>query len=310
MGDVAGAEAGARIPAALAEAKGLAPIHTAEAVATAQGVSPIHTQEAINAAAGVAPVTEATHAAERDYDNAHPAPDKPIISIQAPTDPSKPAQVVAVDPRDPLHPRVADVPGVTKGGVAGAGSPSGLTMQTMARMGTSYNDLAQSIAQMEKFENDPAFRAKLTASNKALMAAAEAQPNAEAHGITGVLGNAVGQLASGAAQGHLDPELNTYLNLRQRVGTAFTELLPRPNQQLLQIEKGLSGIDVGWNPLLLTGIQGRRRGGLEVLRNILSKQGLVDAQGNVTGAPGAQSDPGDSGDPDFAALMAKYGKKP
>ena len=163
----------------------------------------------------------------------------------------------------------------------GAGGLSGITMQTMARMGTSYNDLTQAVDQMDRMENDPAFRAKLTTYNKALMAGAETQPNAEAKGLGGLVSNMAGQYAAGHAQQALDPDLNTYLNLRQRVGTAFTELLPRPNQQLLQIEKGLSGIDVGWNPELLKGIQTRRQGGLTVLKNILSKQGMIDAQGNL-----------------------------
>lgn len=173
------------------------------------------------------------------------------------------------------------------GGKAGGGGNglngalSGITMQTMGRMGTSYNDLAQTIAEMEKMENDPAFRAKLTAWNKSKMAGAEAHPNADAHGIGGVAGNMLGQFAAGKAQESLDPELNTYLNLKQRVGTAFTELLPRPNQQLLQIEKGLSGIDVGWNPQLMAGIQARRKGGLEVLKNILGQQGMLDESGNI-----------------------------
>jgi hypothetical protein len=160
---------------------------------------------------------------------------------------------------------------------------SGITMQTMGRMGTSYNDLKQTIDEMEKMENDPKFRSKLSAYSKSLMAGAETHPNADAHGAGGFASNMLGQYASGLAQKSLDPDLNTYLNLKQRVGTAFTELLPRPNQQLLQIEKGLSGIDVGWNPQLMTGIQARRRGGLDVLANILSQQGMLDESGNVTG---------------------------
>lgn len=178
---------------------------------------------------------------------------------------------------------------VGKAGGAG-GALSGITMQTMGRMGTSYNDLAQTIAEMEKMENDPIFRAKLTAWNKSKMAAAETHPNADAHGFGGVFNNALGQFAAGQAQSALDPDLNTYMNLKQRVGTAFTELLPRPNQQLLQIEKGLSGIDVGWNPQLMAGIQARRRGGLEVLQNILSQRGMLDENGHIkTGASATSS---------------------
>lgn len=205
------------------------------------------------------------------------------------------------------------------GAGSGGGALSGLTMQTMARMGTSFNDLSQAVDQMDRMENDPAFRAKLTAYNKALMAGAEAQPNAEAHGLGGMLSNMAGQLASGKAQQSLDPDLNTYLNLKQRVGTAFTELLPRPNQQLLQIEKGLSGIDVGWNPELLKGIQARRQGGLNVLKNILSHQGMLDENGQVSGTPtggrgGGGGAPRQSAPPTteqalWDAAVAKYGKQ-
>lgn len=191
--------------------------------------------------------------------------------------PIDPKTVKPFGNRGTLKPPVADAK-------QGTGSTmSGQTMQTMGRMGTSFNDLKQSIDQMEKMENDPAFRQKLTSMSKAGMAGAEAHPNADAHGLGGFLSNVGGQYLAGKAQENLDPDLNTYLNLKQRVGTAFTELLPRPNQQLLQIEKGLSGIDVGWNPQLLSGVQGRRRGGLDVLQNILSAQGMVDEQGNITG---------------------------
>ena len=251
-----------------------------------------------------------------------PAGFKPYAPPQAPqimqgTDPTGgPAFFRVPKFGGPAEPVSGMTPNPTGGGASGL---SGLTMQTMARMGTSFNDLSQAVDQMDRMENDPAFRAKLTAYNKALMAGAEAQPNAEAHGIGGMLSNMAGQLASGKAQQSLDPDLNTYLNLKQRVGTAFTELLPRPNQQLLQIEKGLSGIDVGWNPELLKGIQARRQGGLNVLRNILSHQGMLDENGQVSGTPtggrgGGGGAPRQSAPPTteqalWDAAVAKYGKQ-
>lgn len=72
QGSVAGAEANARVPAAVTEAQLLAPIHTGEAIATAQGVSPIHTQEAVNTARGVAPIHIGEHETERQFDVTHP----------------------------------------------------------------------------------------------------------------------------------------------------------------------------------------------------------------------------------------------
>jgi len=194
------------------------------------------------------------------------------------------------------------IPG--QGGAGGAGAMSGQTMQTLGRMGTSFNDLSQSIDQMEKMEADPAFRAKLTSLNKAAMAGAETHPNMEAHGLGGFVSNMGGQFLAGKAQEHLDPQLNTYLNLRQRVGTAFTELLPRPNQALLQLEKGMSGIDVGWNDQLMAGVQARRRGGLDVLKNILAQQGMLDENGRVSGKKNTPGAGGRSGNPPAPTVTA------
>lgn len=169
----------------------------------------------------------------------------------------------------------------------GAGALSGQTMQTLGRLGMSFNDLKQAIDQMDRYENTPGNLAKQTAMKQALGAASEAHPSQEAHGLMGALNNAAGAFVGAKAQekiGKDDPEYRTYLNNKQRVATAFTELLPRPNQQLLQLEKGLSGADVGWNPDLIKNIQARRRGGLDVLKNILAQQGMVNDQGEMTGA--------------------------
>lgn len=173
-----------------------------------------------------------------------------------------------------------------KSGTGRGAALSGQTMQTLGRLGMSFNDLKQAIDQMDQFENDPKNLQKMTPARRAIAATSETMPNPEAHGLMGGLNNAAGALLGGIAQQKLsqdDPQFNTYLNNKQRVATAFTELLPRPNQQLLQLEKGLSGADVNWNPTLMGNIQSRRRGGLDVLKNILQQQGMLDESGNMTG---------------------------
>lgn len=92
---IAGAEANARVPAAVSEAKQLSPITTQTAVNTAKAVSPITTETAVNTAKAVAPVTVDTHAQERRFDNANPAPVQPSYSFQTITAPDGSQHVAA-----------------------------------------------------------------------------------------------------------------------------------------------------------------------------------------------------------------------
>lgn len=181
------------------------------------------------------------------------------------------------------------IPGVQAKGAGGAGGQSGIMLQTLGRMGMSMNDLASAIKQMDAYENNPNNLAKLTPFKQAIGAASEATPNQEAKGFTGVLNNSAGAFTAARAQKYLaqnDPAYKTYLFNKQRVATAFTELLPRPNQQLLHIEKGLSGIDVGWNPDLIGDVQTRRTNGYNMLKDILSSSPL--GQKALQGHGGAQ----------------------
>lgn len=59
--------------AAVQQATALSPIKVKEAVDQATALSPIKVSEAVETAKGTAPVQQATHAANRDYDNANPA---------------------------------------------------------------------------------------------------------------------------------------------------------------------------------------------------------------------------------------------
>lgn len=87
MGAVAGAEATAKVPAAIQQAAAIAPIDVKKAtdiatavepikvktaVDTAAGVAPIKVKQALDTATGVAPVARATHAANRQFDVDHP----------------------------------------------------------------------------------------------------------------------------------------------------------------------------------------------------------------------------------------------
>lgn len=162
------------------------------------------------------------------------------------------------------------------------GTQGALVLQTLARLGMNYNDLSQAVDKMDKLEGDKTFLGLQTPVNKAKIGLASTESNPHPKGLLEGLSNSAMQGVAGLAQRSLDPSLNTYNNLKTRVGTAFTEAMPRPNQQLLQIERGLSGIDVGWNPDLLQSVQSRRRGGLDVLRGILANEGLIDANGNFT----------------------------
>lgn len=172
-------------------------------------------------------------------------------------------------------------------GTGGAGG--GMQLLAEGRLGFSFNDLKNTIADMTAKENDPAFRAKLTAFTKGQMAAAQTTPNSEAHGMTGVIGNFGGQYLAGKAGENLDPELRQYMLDKMRVGLAFTESMPRPQQQLLHIEQGLSGMDVNWDPGSVAAVQQRRLTGYQVLGSLMRQQGLIDADGNyiMRGSGGA-----------------------
>jgi hypothetical protein len=228
------------------------------------------------------PLAKASEQARMEFGQAPPPVVQPqIISAQVPGGPPAffrvPKDDGAATPIEGLEPK--------KGSTSAL---SGQTMQTLGRMGMSYNDLQQTIARMDAYENDSNNLKRLTPTQQTVGAVSEFHPNPEAKGIAGMAGNAAGTFFGARAQQSLaqnDPKYRQYLLDKQRVAMAFTELLPRPNQQLLQMEKGVSGADAGWTPDILQSIQTRRQGGLDVLKGILSGQGYIDANGTFVSLP-------------------------
>ncbi len=191
--------------------------------------------------------------------------------------------------------RAVDSSGLTPKVAGAGGQTSAQAALAMQRLGMSLADVKAAHDRMTAAENDPEFRKLLTTGNQAGMNAADVKPDIHASGLMGALNNAGGSLVSGLAQTHLDPRLNTYRRDKETVGTALTEVLPRPNQQLLQIEKGLSGIDAGWNPDLTAAAQARRAQGIVQLQNALDQ--LQAGRGGTAPHPAtaptrAPNDPG------------------
>ncbi len=171
---------------------------------------------------------------------------KPVKDYVPPTKP----ETVEVSHPDGSKTLEAKTPGMQTAPASEAKQTPALMIATMNRLGLSEGDISAAIEQMDKAENDPEFRRQLTVWNKMKSAAATTKQDEHATGALGVINNMIGAGISGAAQQSLRdfPALSTYLRNKEVVGTAATEILPRPNQQLLQIEKGLSGIDINWNP--------------------------------------------------------------
>lgn len=163
-----------------------------------------------------------------------------------------------------------------------------LMIASMNRLGLAENDISSAIEAMERDENDPAFREELTAVTQALAAAAQTTPDPHPHGVTGAVNNIGGTLIAGQAQKIMQehPRVATYMRNKRIVGTAATEILPRPNQQLLAIEQGLSGIDVSWNPELIKDVQHRRRMMRDMLHESLQSTPLAGKTGSRTATKG------------------------
>ena len=52
------------------------------------------------------------------------------------------------------------------------------------------------------------------------------------------------------------------------------------------MEKGISGTDAGWTPDIIASVQDRRRGGLNIIKGILSGQGYIGPTGEFMPASG------------------------
>lgn len=203
-----------------------------------------------------------------------------------------------------------------KASATGPGSLSGLAMQQAARMGMSSNDIQQAIQQMERFESNPDNIKKIGVLKATEGAVSQTPTMGKSGGAMGAINNAAGTALTMGARKHLassDPEYQRYLNNAQRVALAFTEILPRPNQELLHMERGLSGQDIGWNPGMLQDIQTRRRTGLEMLQQVLAKSpmgtGATTSPKGSSGTGGTGSSKGGF-DPDAFYQNYLNSKKP
>lgn len=177
-----------------------------------------------------------------------------------------------------------------KGGIAGT------TMVTLARVAVNYGDLGTALGKMKTFENSKANLAKIAQyaglANLAMQDVKTAQ--------TGSLFDAIGrqitaqQIANATVQ--LQSEFKDYyeyLQLVKRTGLAFTEVLPRPNRDLLAIEMSLSGVGAGAvdSPEYVKNIQDRRERGFETFKQILTKSGYIDPETGMFVANGTTTPP-------------------
>lgn len=168
------------------------------------------------------------------------------------------------------------------GGAGGKGM-SGQTMQALQRTAQSYGDLGATVKDMEDFENNADNLKRVNQYSALGNLAMQDVPTDAANGVLGAGGRYITKTMVNAAREKLSkefPEYMDYLNKAKRTGLAFTEVLPRPNRDLLHIEMGLSGVDAGASdtPDLVKSIQARRQNGLQTFRQILGGQGYLDPQ--------------------------------
>lgn len=136
-------------------------------------------------------------------------------------------------------------------------------------------------------------------------AASSIQPNPEAHGLMGMLNNSMGAAASGVANKSLaktDPTYQRYVNLLNSMSLAMTEVLPRPTQQILGIEKGINTVKAGDPPERIADIQHRLDKAYEYLFSdpeAMLRKGGAPAGGRAGGS-GAKA-PASSGNIDLNA---------
>ena len=164
-----------------------------------------------------------------------------------------------------------------KGGIAGS------TMTTLAKIATFYGDLGDALKQMTTFENDKKNLARIAQYAGLANLAMQDVKTAQTGSLFDALGRQITAQQIANAQVQLQSEFKdyyTYLQLVKRTGLAFTEVLPRPNRDLLSIEMSLSGVGAGAvdSPQLIKNIQDRRERGFETYKQILTKAGYIDPE--------------------------------
>lgn len=183
-----------------------------------------------------------------------------------------------------------DIEQQRKGGIAGN------AMMTLARTAQSYGDLSASLDKMKVFENDKDNLAKIAQyaglANMAMQDVKTAQ--------TGSLLDAFGRRITAQQIANAQVELQAnfkdywqYLQLVKRTGLALTEVLPRPNRDLLGLEMSLSGIGAGAvdSPDYIKDVQDRRDRAYNTFKQILTQTGNIDPETGMFIAKGTATSP-------------------
>jgi hypothetical protein len=141
------------------------------------------------------------------------------------------------------------------------GERAGLAAAFLSRLKMGKADFDNGMQFIRQYHGDLAQGKKsITPAMMAAGAAANVTQNPEAHGLTGLINNAAGSAVSGLANKAIaksDPDYQRYVNLLNSMSLAMTEVLPRPTQQILGIEKGINTAKAGDPPERLADIQHR-----------------------------------------------------
>lgn len=140
------------------------------------------------------------------------------------------------------------VGGGIKGG-AGGGERSGMAAAFLGRLQIGKADFDNAMQFVKDYHDRlKTGKAEITPWMMSKASAANTTPSTEQHGAFGAASNALGGYISGWANKSLmsnQADYARYVNLLNAISTAVTEVMPRPNQALLGIEKGISTAKAG-----------------------------------------------------------------
>ena len=176
--------------------------------------------------------------------------------------------------------------GGLKAGAAAGQERAGMAAAFLSRLKMGKADFDNGMGFIRGFHQKLAGENTITPLKMAEQAAANIAPNPEAHGMMGILNNATGAATSGFANQRLakdDPDDQRYVNLLNSMSLAMTEVLPRPTQQILGIEKGINTVKAGDPPERIADIQHRLDKAYEYL--------FSDPEGMLRKGPTTQSAP-------------------
>lgn len=179
------------------------------------------------------------------------------------------------------------------------GERAGMAAAFLSRLKMGKADFDNGMNFIRNYHEQLSKNNTITPAMMAASAAANVQPNPEAHGLTGILNNAGGSVVAGMSNKALaktDPTYQRYINLLNSMSLAMTEVLPRPTQQILGIEKGINTVKAGDPPERIADIQHRLDKAYEYLFS--DPEGML-RKGPATGAPPKAAKP--------SGVAAKYG---